>query len=218
MNGKEIINLKKYKELIENRKFDEYDIIGFLILIRPYLNNTTQFVLDFANGIAHRERDRGHAFECIMDAAKNGYHVDSNGKVIGYSGINEVEWNKEWNDISKHFSIKITPIIISEITLCIYSLFQFSKFRYSNDIIKKKPELKDYQGTFELLIDNSNNLHFCTSEQKTKRMVCYGRIKNTQVDSKYKNKFFKSAVETSRINKKLYLMYNGEKVLYIGRK
>ena len=218
MNNKEIINLKKYKKLIETRKFDEYDIIGFLILIRPYLDNNTPFIFDFANGIAHRERDRGHAFQCIMDAAINDYQVDEKGKVIGYNGINEEEWNNEWNYISKRFLIKMTRIIISEITLCIYSLFQFSIFRYSNEILKNNPQLKDYQGTFELLIDNDNNLHLSTSEKKTGCFVCYGRINNTQVDNKYRNKFFMDAVETSRMNKKLYLICNGEKVLYIGKK
>ena len=38
MNEKELVNLNHYKYLIENRKFDEYDIIGFLVLIREYLN------------------------------------------------------------------------------------------------------------------------------------------------------------------------------------
>ena len=216
MNKKEEINLKKIKNIIENRKFDEYDIISFLIIIRPYLTSKKNpFIYDFANNIAHRKRDRGNALESITSAEINNYLLNDEGKVNNYNGISEENWNIEWKHISAKFNIKLTPIIISEITLCLFSLVQFSEFEYNINSIKDKPNLKKIKGKYELLIDDDSNLHLTTLGTK---MVCYAKLINIQVEEKYKNKILFEPVETVRINKKLYLKYNNENILYVKRK
>ena len=51
MTDKELLNLKYYKEKIEKRKFTEYDIIGFLVLIREHINNNINLDIIICNGI-----------------------------------------------------------------------------------------------------------------------------------------------------------------------
>ena len=57
--------LEHYKNVIENRSFAEYDILGFLIFIRRHLNKDNVYIREFADLIAHRERDRGIVVDCI---------------------------------------------------------------------------------------------------------------------------------------------------------
>lgn len=215
MNKKEELNLNKFRRIIEKRKFDEYDIMAFLITIRAYLKKgDTPLIYDFADGIAHRKRDRGNAFESIMNSAQNKYVISEYGKVEKYNGMDYEGWKNEWNIISKLFDIKITPIIISEITLCIFSIFQFTEFEYNEGQIKKNPEYKVFKGIFELLIDENSNLHLTTLESKA---ICFGRLDDVEVEEKFKSKFFFEPVETIRIKKRLYLQCNGEKVLYVKK-
>lgn len=66
MTEKELLDLKHYKNLIENRKFDEYDISGFLVLIREHITSKEHPLFrDFADGIAHRKRDKGIIYDKI---------------------------------------------------------------------------------------------------------------------------------------------------------
>ena len=216
MNKKEELNLCKFRKIIEERKFDEYDIIAFLITIRAYLNrNKTPLIYDFADGIAHRKRNQGKAFNSIMNSAKNKYKLNKYGKVEMYNGMDYEGWKKEWEIVSKLFDIKITPIIVSEITLCIFSIFQFTEFEYSEDEIKKNPEYKELKGIFELLIDEISNLSLSAFSNKA---VCFGRVDDIEVEDKFKNKFLFEPVETIRVKKRLYLQCNGENILYIKKK
>lgn len=215
MNKKEELNLNRFRQIIEKRKFDEYDIIAFLITIRAHLEKAmTPFIYDFADGIAHRGRDQGHAFNSIMSAEKSNYVLNKLGRVRNYDGIVDEIWKNEWINISKLFNIKITPIIISEITLCIFSIFQFTEFKYNQKQIENNNELQKFKGTFELLIDENSNLSLSTIGSKT---VCYGRLSNIVVEGKYRNTFFFDPVETVRINKRLYLQCNGERILYVKK-
>lgn len=47
-----------YRELIQNREFDEYDILEFLIFIRNSTKSTGKypFIVEFTDLIAHREK------------------------------------------------------------------------------------------------------------------------------------------------------------------
>ena len=46
MDIKEKKMLQHYKNIIENRCFDEYDILGFLIFIRWHLGNNQKYIRD----------------------------------------------------------------------------------------------------------------------------------------------------------------------------
>ena len=90
--------LKNYKELIENRAFDEFDILGFLIFIRSFIYKNSKYKLieEFADLVAHRERNQGIAMKCIANAIDNKYLCKANSKEIeGYNGIDEDEWKNQ---------------------------------------------------------------------------------------------------------------------------
>ena len=68
MDIKESNMLKHYKQLIENREFDEYDIYAFLILIRDHIpKGKLKIFRDFADAVAHREKKKGISKDEIMN-------------------------------------------------------------------------------------------------------------------------------------------------------
>ncbi len=195
MNQKEIINLKYYKDKIEKRKFDEYDIIGFLILIRRHLDkNVTPFLCDFADGIAHRERNKGVAYNNIHKAYGNNFTINPDGTIKDFYGISNIAWENELNDISIRFNIKITPIVQSEILLCIISIFQYTLF------IDKKNQ--SFNGRHEISISDNGKLHFCLANHF---FICYAKLENAVAELKYRNKILEKPIETFRKNGTLYL-------------
>ena len=129
MDDKEILILQHYKYIIENRLFDEYDILGFLIFIRRHINNFP-CILEFSNLIAHRERNKGIAMDCISVVQNNEYTlVKGSNKVDGYNGIPFETISEELSRIGDLFSIKISEVVIREICVCIFSLSQFTTYR-----------------------------------------------------------------------------------------
>ena len=57
---KERFMFEHYKKILEERLFDEYDILGFLIFIRRHISDSEYpYIRDFADLIAHRNRKRG---------------------------------------------------------------------------------------------------------------------------------------------------------------
>ena len=76
-NGfKERYLLKCYKEKIENNNFTEIDIYGFLILMRSYIYEANLlYIREFADLIAHRQRNQGLIKEAIKNAIDNEYEM-----------------------------------------------------------------------------------------------------------------------------------------------
>ncbi len=71
MDRKEIEILNYYRNIIERKEFDEYDILGFLIFIRKHIEKEYTYIAEFANLIAHRERAKGIVMRCISSAIDN---------------------------------------------------------------------------------------------------------------------------------------------------
>lgn len=210
MNEKELINLEHYRQLIENRKFDEYDIIGFLILVRQYLSlEKNPIFFEVANGIAHRERNQGKIYDSIYFSISNNYLIDNNGHVQGYNGVQDEKWKKECKSISEQFDIKITPIISIELAICIFSILHRSNYitddRSNNKLIKIK-------GSIEI-ITKDDNVSLVTSDDKNKRCICFMKIKN--IDIIKKNYFVLTPVETYRKNKFLFLKEKDKDILKV---
>ena len=155
LDDKEKVILNHYKEIIEKRNFDEYDILGFLIFIREKLDKGKFSIIpEFADLIAHRHRNKGMVMNNICIAIQNNYQRENN-KVKGYYGIKWETWLAEWKNLFLEFNIKFDKIIITEITLCIYSLAQNTTYNDGNGNI----------GKIELFIDNTtNSLCLCTTE------------------------------------------------------
>lgn len=99
--------LKHYKELIENRKFNEYDIYSFLILIRWYFpSNEFKLIKELADTMCHSRKDRGIIYENINNCIDNNYEHDENG-IIGYNSYPIDKWNEEWKKYWNYLILKL---------------------------------------------------------------------------------------------------------------
>jgi len=158
MDKKEKVILEHYKKIIENRKFDEYDILGFLIFVRRHIESDCNYIQEFADLIAHRERDRGIVTSCISAAIDNQYKTKSDGKQItGYNGIKIETWNKQWEKLGKKLNIDLDEKVIEEITLCIFSLAQFTQY----------DDKKGHSGKIDIFQNRSGAILLTTSENKS---------------------------------------------------
>ncbi len=199
MDEKAKVILQHYKNKIEEQLFDEYDILGFLIFVRSYIGLSADFktINEFSNLIAHRKRDRGRVMESIEVAIKNNYEVAKGTKKIkGYNGIHYNEWEKEWYKLGEKFDIKFTPKIIKEVTICIFSIAQFTEYKSGN-----------YSGRIEIL-RSENSLHLVTTEGEPKSLFITFFIVTMDSTQKIESEKFYPVfepVEAIRINGKLEL-------------
>lgn len=158
MDEKEKILMKHYKKIIEEQKFDEYDILGFLILIRRHLNSELHSnILEFAHLVAHRKRNKGKVMGCISVAINNNYETEEDGKtIVGYHGMLYENWVNEWKNLGENIGIIFNDNIIDDITMCIFSLAQFVEYI----------DEKNNQGRLELFIGNDGKISLVTTEGK----------------------------------------------------
>lgn len=209
MDAKADLILKHYKNIIENKEFDEFDILGFLIFIRSYIENDINFnsIKEFSDLIAHRERDRGKIMNSISNAIKSNYFYDINTKkVSGYTGISEMTWKKEWKDLGNKFNIQIDDIVIKEITLCIFSLAQ--KSIYNKD---------GYSGVVEFdAISKDGEIALLTTEGNTNSFyICFLKYGGYKVDSKCDVEPILDIVYTFRDNGKLKLKCKSDTIIEV---
>lgn len=196
MDKKEKQILEHYKKILDERKFDEYDILGFLIFIRRHLdqekNIKTECIKEFCNLVAHRQRDRGRVYNSIQEAIKNNYaYKKKTKKIRGYSGIKENEWKNEWKYLCQWLGIKYTEEMILEITLCIYSLAQNTEY--------------DNCAEMTLLYIN-NKFSLCTKEkEKNSPYICFAQYGPYQYSNIIPEGELEKIVETYRENGKLLL-------------
>ena len=167
MDKKAEFIFKHYKECLEKRTFDEYDILGFLIFMREYIKNDKtryKYINDFADLVAHRERNRGIIMDCIKTAIANEYQTEEDSKQIkGYNGMNYEDWVNEWIVLGKAFGITLTEKIILEITLCVFSLCQDTIYDDKKGCWGKIALWQSLNGYFSLTTTEGNkySLHVC---------------------------------------------------------
>lgn len=199
MDNKEQQIMIHYKKLIETNTFDEYDILGFLIFIRRHLSyKEYPYITEFAHLIAHRERDRGKVYDCIITAIKNEYQTEKNGRtVVDYNGMNYAEWVREWKDIGHKLDIDFTDNVLEDLTLCVFSLAQFSCY--------KDKEGRE-SGKLELFVGRDNSLALMTTEGNSDSLyICFSKFGSFKLCRKIPAGHLKNPVETVRENGKLRL-------------
>lgn len=199
MDVKEIQIMKHYKEMLENRLFDEYDVLGFLIFIRRHLNDTNYpHIKEFTHLVAHRNRDRGHVKDCIVVAIENEYRTENGSrKVVGYHGMEYNEWMEEWRRFGIEFNFDIDETLIEELTLCIFSLAQFTEY---NDVNGRG------LGVLKLFIGNDNSLALTTTEGKRDSLyVCFVKFGNFNPCRTIDAGYLRNPVEAVRVDGKLRL-------------
>lgn len=156
---KEKLMINHYFDLIVKDEFTEYDILGFLIVLRQGLDKERyQYIFDFSNLIAHRNRDRGVAMDAIKGAIKNNYRfVNGTKKIQGYHGIPYDEWVSEWKSLAEYFSADISDETIHDITICVFSLAQ-------NTLYDHKEKTRIYSGKIELFASKNRELALSTHD------------------------------------------------------
>lgn len=158
MDDKEKLLLKEYKYKFSNNSFIEYDIYGFLILIRNYIRthkSTYPYIIEFCDLIAHRKRDRGLIMDAISAAIENKYKIDDSGKLLLVNGIDINEWKREWEKVSRFLKLSLTEQNIDDITMCIFSLSHntvYDNYRFARTGHKHRGKIKIFQ-------DNNYNLY-----------------------------------------------------------
>ncbi len=199
MDNKEQQIMKHYKMLIETNTFDEYDILGFLIYIRRHLSDDKHpNIKEFAHLIAHRERDRGKVNNCIITAIENNYQTEQDGRtVVGYNGMNYDDWAREWKDIGIKFDINFDDKIIEELTLCVFSLAQFTCY---------KDEKGRGSGKLELFVGNDSSLSLATTEGNPDSLyICFSKFGSFKLCREISAGHLKNSVEAVRVDGKLRL-------------
>ena len=223
MDLKERVLFNCLKNKLENDTFVELDIYSFLILIRPYIrknNSRLKYIEEFADLIAHRERDRGLVHDAISSAIENEYEliVDSNGKdsIMGYKGIIYTKWNDEWKLLAKDNNIKINDKIIRGITLCICSLAQHTKYEsYEKD--KNNRRCKKHLGKIFVVAEkDKKSICLATTEGKKDSLcICFARFFGYKINDNYDYKYFKSrkVLTTIREDGKLKLLMKNKVIV-----
>ena len=200
-DNKEKYLFEHYKQLIESLAFDEYDILGFLILIRRHLGDKHPYIHEFADLIAHRSRNQGMAMDAISAAIDSEYETEDGSKCIkGYNGIQETAWRADVGGLLSDFGIAYTEQTILDFSLCVYSITQYTQY----ECLRKNGA--HYRGIIELFQNGADELSLCTTEGKRDSFyVCFAKIGKYQFNKVFPAGHIQTAVETFREEGALHL-------------
>ena len=185
--------LNHYREIIENKIFDEYDVMGLLIFLRSYMDGKNcKYIREFADLVAHRKRDKGLINKAIGNAIDNHYQVTGQkGKIKDYHGISEKLWEREWKTLGDSFCFRFSDDIIAELTLCIYSLTQFSSYEKGQEVLFQSKD-----GELALVTK---------AAEDDSPFVCFAKYGPFQFAKEYPAGYITEPVETVRENGRLRL-------------
>ena len=199
LDAKEKMMISHYSSIFTDYNFDEYDVLGFLIVVRRVIRNNRKYrnILEFADLIAHRERDRGRAYNAMKQAIGNQYAIEDKEKTVkGYNGITEDSWKNEWKKLFNELDILYSKRLMDEITLCVCSLANGSVYRKNEQSIGKMYVGLDTE-TIALLTTEGGN------DSLSVGFFVYKGI-TAEVRSDYE--FPQESFETKRIDGDLVLM------------
>lgn len=199
LDAKEKMMISHYSSIFTDYNFDEYDVLGFLIVVRRVIRNNRKYrnFLEFADLIAHRERDRGRAYNAMKQAISNQYAIEDKEKTVkGYNGITEDSWKNEWKKLFNELDILYSKRLMDEITLCVCSLANGSVYRKNEQSIGKMYVGLDTE-TIALLTTEGGN------DSLSVGFFVYKGI-TAEVRSDYE--FPQESFETKRIDGDLVLM------------
>ena len=107
----------------------------------------------------------------IKNCIINNYQKSNGAKVKDYTSFSIKSWNNQLKQLMNIFDIKTNKIIIKELTVCIFSIFQ-------NLILKDKND--NILGEIVMLANHTcNEIYLCTSEiDNDFSMVCFIKQNN----------------------------------------
>lgn len=198
---KERLMIAHYFGLLAENNFTEYDILGFLMVLRQELDSEKyKYIYDFANLIAHRSRDQGIAMDAIQGAIDNGYKfIDGTTKIRGYHGIPYDKWVSEWKNLATDFSKQLSDETIHDITICVFSLAQntaYSKTETNDGVTKR------YSGKMDLFGSRDRELMLGTAENEHSLSIWFASTSSKKLENL---KPINATVETFRKDGVLYL-------------
>ena len=145
--------------------------------------------------------------------------IINNGKdtIMGYNGIINIEWDSEWKKLAKDNHIKISNRTLKEITLCIYSLAQ--KTKYYEEDKKKKNKLGKQLGKVVLIADEiTNAICLATTENNRHSLyICFALYEGYIISKSYNidDISSKSVSQTVRKNGILKLITNEKEIVEV---
>ena len=199
LDAKEKMMISHYSSIFTDYNFDEYDVLGFLIVVRRLIRNNRKYrnILEFADLIAHRERDRGRAYNAMKQAISNQYAIEDKEKIVkGYNGITEDSWKNEWKKLFNELDILYSKRLMDEITLCVCSLANGSVYRKNEQSIGKM-----YVG-----LDTETIALLTTEGGNDSLSVGFFVYKGITAEARSDYEFPQESFETKRIDGDLVLM------------
>ncbi len=203
---KEMRILNHYRTIIQNAEFDEYDILGFLILIREHIDRRNYpYLQDFSDLMAHRNRDRGEVMSCIRKAIDNSYLTcPGSNSIQGYHGMHYNDWKNEIKKLCKEFGMHYTNSMARDILLCVFSLTQNTKY----------DDKKGHIGYIELFQEESGKLGLYTTEGFGDSLyICFAKSECFNFTKRYPAGRIDQPVETVRENGILRLRDNSDYII-----
>ena len=198
---KERLMITHYFGLLAENSFTEYDILGFLMVLRQELDSEKyKYIYEFANLIAHRSRNQGVAMDAIQGAIDNGYKIiDGTTKIRGYHGIPYDKWKTEWQNLSACFSMQLSDEAVHDITICVFSLAQNTVY---NKTETKDGVTKRYSGKMDLFGSKDRELMLGTAENEQNLSIWFASTSNKKLEDL---KPINATVETFRKDGILHL-------------
>lgn len=198
---KERLMITHYFGLLAENNFTEYDILGFLMVLRRELDKEKyKYIHDFSNLIAHRNRNKGVAMDAIKGAIDNNYEfIAGTRKIKGYHGIPYDKWVSEWKNLATDFSKQLSDETIHDITICVFSLAQntiYSKTWTKEGITKR------YSGKMDLFGSKDRELMLGTAENEHSLSIWFASTSNKKLENL---KPINATVETFRKDGVLHL-------------
>lgn len=206
MDEKEKSMMKHYLKLFSTKNFDEYDVYGFLILIRDHAKG---WLKDFSHLIAHRVREKGKLYnlleKVLLESGENGEIVlNQDGKTV--KGYKSLQINSLQNEIrqfvSKHNYV-LDADTLDQIVLCIFSIAHLSECKFDNLGMAR----------MRLIINNKKELWLCAEikyDGGWKGTISFAGLKYNPINVSSIGWWLNKPIEVLRHdNKKIYILYDG---------
>jgi hypothetical protein len=127
VDSKEKALVKEIRSKIIRKKYAETDILGLLILLRRYSSEGLA-TFEFANFVAHRERDRGTIYNYLVDGRKQVYRAlnkQATGRPEFRSVYSSIDLKDSLNQgLSMIGVANVDSLETNDILLCIMCLLQ----------------------------------------------------------------------------------------------
>ncbi len=198
---KERLMIAHYFGLLAENNFTEYDILGFLMVLRREMDKEKyKYIHDFSNLIAHRNRDKGVAMDAIKGAIDSNYEfIAGTRKIKGYHGVPYDKWVSEWKNLAANFSKQLSDETIHDITICVFSLAQNTIYTKT---CTKEGKTKRYGGKMDLFGSKDGELMLGTAENEQNLSIWFASTSNKKLEDL---KPINATVETFRKDGILHL-------------